>query len=68
MAEPVIRPDEIVRTSVMDWATQCYIADATDRMDTPAQGLAAALAFDDRPVVYCFSNGRKFRDRRNPYE
>jgi hypothetical protein len=44
------------------------MADATDVADGAQQGIVALEARQPYPDAYVFSNGRRFRDGRGPYE
>jgi hypothetical protein len=58
--------DTTVKSSTRLWSEECNRVDAADLLQIPEPGMAA-LATHQPPVVYEFSNGRKFRDKRNPY-
>jgi len=55
-----------VRTSSRGWAEENTIAEASDVMDYARQGVVA-VANAQPPVIYEFSNGRRFRSKRDPY-
>ncbi len=57
-----------IGSSTMLWSTQCELIDALCMPDHFAPGtghLVRRLPYDK---AYEFSNGRKFSDRRDPYE
>jgi hypothetical protein len=55
--------DQRVKVTVRDWATECAMADAQDMLDSPYRGVVA-VENAQSPVVYQFSNGRRFRDSK----
>lgn len=55
--------DDKVRVTVRDWATECAMAEAQDVLDSPFRGIVA-VENAQTPVVYEFSNGRRFRDSK----
>lgn len=55
-----------VRTSSRGWAEENALAQASDVSDYARAGVVAVEAAQP-PVMYEFSNGRKFRRARNPY-
>ena len=55
--------DQRVKVTVRDWATECAMADAQDMLDSPYRGVIA-VENAQSPVVYQFSNGRRFRDSK----
>lgn len=57
-----------VKTSTRLWSTEVAMADAADAADATQQGVNALEARAPYPEAYIFSNGRKFRDGRGPYE
>jgi hypothetical protein len=69
MSEPIdlslVKPNP-VRTSTRGWAEECALAEAADTLDAPVAGVIA-VANAQPPVQYEFSNGRRFRGKRNPY-
>jgi hypothetical protein len=55
--------DQKIRMTVRDWATECAIAEAGEVLDSPFRGIIA-VENAQSPVVYEFSNGRRFRDSK----
>lgn len=60
--------NDTVKTSRMDWRTQCLLAEANDRLDAPQEGLEAALSLQQRHVAYEFGGFRRFYDKKDPYQ
>jgi hypothetical protein len=58
----------VVRTSNRLWSEECARADAIDSLEAPEPGVQALVERQPYDRAYEFSNGRKFRDKRNPYE
>ena len=57
-----------VKTSTMLWSTQCQMVDAATLPDHFAPGTGVLVDRKPYDRAYEFSNGRKFSDRKNPYE
>lgn len=55
-------------SSTMLWSTQCELVDAACSPDHFVPGTGALVRRQPYDRAYEFSNGRRFRDRRNPYE
>lgn len=62
------RVNTTVRTSVRLWSEECNRADAAAMQQVPEPGVEALVQRQPYDRAYEFSNGRKFRDKRNPYE
>lgn len=61
-------PEPRVTSSTRLWSTEVAMADAADVADAAQQGVVALESRAPYPEAYTFSNGRKFRDGKGPYE
>lgn len=60
--------EQRVTTSTRLWSTEVALAESMDAIYDGEEGVAALTARAPYPDAYVFSNGRKFADKRNPYE